>query len=98
TFFRYIFDAAGRVVEKIDQDGVSTKTDFDGAGRVTAVIKPYRIYDPDDLDDDSNLPDILVPNPPDRTTNLFRYNLAGNLINQTDANQSGAGTPQKTSF
>jgi RHS repeat-associated protein len=87
SFSRVIFDSLGRVAEEIDQDGVSTRSEYDGEGRVTAVTKPYKIYDPTQLNN-HDAPPVLDANPADQTVTRFAYNLAGQLVTQTDGNQT----------
>src|SRR6185369_9100887 len=77
--------------------GVSTKHDFDGAGRLTTVTKPFKIYNPVTLNDYAN-PQVLDANPADQTITRYEYNLAGNLIKQTDANQTVVVPPTSQKY
>ncbi|MDB6028311.1 MAG: wapA7, partial [Verrucomicrobiales bacterium] len=97
TYSRNIFDDMGHVIEKIDQDGVATKYEYDGLGRVITVIKAYKVYSPQDLAD-YNAPDVIDSNPADKTVTRYSYNLAGSRISQTDANQTINETPLLTLF
>lgn len=85
---RSIYDAAGHLIEDIDFDGLSTKTEYNPLGKKSAIIDKMGHRTSFVYDERGNLITITYP---DGTTEEYQYDEEGNKIFEKCQSCSGQG-------
>ena len=84
TYARTMYDNLGRVEREIDQEGVATRFEYYASGKLKAVTKAFAVYDTTTLNNYAS-PEIDDDDLPEKARTIYRYDLAGNQIEQEDA-------------